>query len=311
VERVTDYGLSLLARIGIESFVALSAYVLLLLGRISFGQQGFFVIGAYAAGIATAVHGAPLLGGLAAGALAGTVAGALFGAPMARAQGLYFAAGSLAFGELVRVALLVFEYRAPVGPDLVGPAGADGFRGIRALFTSGIDIAWYVLGMYGLLAVVLVATVLGLRGRWGEAIRMIGEDEAAAATVGVPIRRVTVATVALAGGLAGLGGALFAHYATYVEPGHADVMLGVHSLAYGLLGGLGTPLGPILGVALDIGVLESFRFLSGYRMILFGGLVMLFLIVRPRGLLDEATVHRLGRLARRGGERTADGGVGR
>jgi branched-chain amino acid transport system permease protein len=311
VERVTDYGLSLLARIGIESFVALSAYVLLLLGRISFGQQGFFVIGAYAAGIATAVHGAPLLGGLAAGALAGTVAGALFGAPMARAQGLYFAAGSLAFGELVRVALLVFEYRAPIGPDLVGPAGADGFRGIRALFTSGIDIAWYVLGIYGLLAVVLVGTVLGLRGRWGEAIRMIGEDEAAAATVGVPIRRVTVATVALAGGLAGLGGALFAHYATYVEPGHADVMLGVHSLAYALLGGLGTPLGPILGVALDIGVLESFRFLSGYRMILFGGLVMLFLIVRPRGLLDEATVHRLGRLARRGGERTADGGVGR
>jgi branched-chain amino acid transport system permease protein len=311
VERVTDYGLSLLARIGIESFVALSAYVLLLLGRISFGQQGFFVIGAYAAGIATAVHGAPLLGGLAAGALAGTVAGAFFGAPMARAQGLYFAAGSLAFGELVRVALLVFEYRALVGADLVGPAGADGFRGIRALFTSGIDIAWYVLGMYGLLAVVLVATVLGLRGRWGEAIRMIGEDEAAAATVGVPIRRVTVATVALAGGLAGLGGALFAHYATYVEPGHADVMLGVHSLAYGLLGGLGTPLGPILGVALDIGVLESFRLLSGYRMIIFGGLVMLFLIVRPRGLLDEATVHRLGRLARRGGERTADGGVGR
>jgi branched-chain amino acid transport system permease protein len=117
--------------------------------------------------------------------------------------------------------------------------------------------------------------------------------------------------VALAGGLAGLGGALFAHYTTYVEPGHADVMLGVHSLAYGLLGGLGTPLGPILGVALDIGVLESFRFLSGYRMILFGGLVMLFLIVRPRGLLDEATVHRLGRLARRGAERTAGGGVGR
>jgi branched-chain amino acid transport system permease protein len=311
VERVTDYGLSLLARIGIESFVALSAYVLLLLGRISFGQQGFFVIGAYAAGIATAVHGAPLLGGLAAGALAGTVAGALFGAPMARAQGLYFAAGSLAFGELVRVALLVFEYRAAVGPDLVGPAGADGFRGIRALFTSGIHIGWYVLGIHGLLALVLVATVFTLRGRWGEAIRMIGEDEAAAATVGLPIRRVAVATMALAGGLAGLGGALFAHYATYVEPGHADVMLGVHSLAYGLLGGLGTPLGPILGVALDIGVLESFRLLSGYRMIIFGGLVMLFLIVRPRGLLDEATVHRLGRLARRGGERTADGGVGR
>lgn len=83
--------------------------------------------------------------------------------------------------------------------------------------------------------------------------------------------------------------------------GYADVMLGVHSLAYGLIGGLGTPLGPVIGVALDIGVLESFRFLSGLRMIIFGGLIVLFLIVRPRGLLDEATVHRLrARLGRHG-----------
>ncbi len=76
-------------------------------------------------------------------------------------------------------------------------------------------------------------------------------------------------------------------------------MLGVHSLAYGLIGGLGTPIGPIIGVAVDIGLLESFRVFSGLRMILFGGLVMLLLMVRPRGLLDEVTVHRLGRLLSR------------
>ncbi|MBI2468654.1 MAG: branched-chain amino acid ABC transporter permease [Candidatus Rokubacteria bacterium] len=285
-------------RIGIEAFVALSAYLLLLAGRISFGQQGFFGIGAYAAGIATALYGAPLPVGIAAGAAVAALGGALLALPLGRTRGLAFAAGTLAFGELVRIGLLAARWQVLVGADLVGPAGPDGFRGIRALFTGGTSLSTYTVAIYVSLALVLVGLHELLRSRWGEALRLIGEDEGLAAAVGVRIRRVTTLTLAGAGGLAGLGGALFAHYATYVEPGHADVMLGVHSLAYGLIGGLGTPLGPPLGVALDIGVLESFRFLQGYRMIIFGGLVMLFLVVRPRGLLDEMTVHRLTRRAR-------------
>ncbi len=293
---MSDYALSLLIRIGIEAFVALSAYLLLLAGRISFGQQGFFVIGAYAAGMATALYGAPLAAGLAVGALAGALAGALFAGFMARVRGLYFAAGTLAFAELARVALLTFHHQVAVGPDLVGPAGADGFRGIRALFTSGLPLGAFGAGLWALLALVVAGFVAFLGSRRGEAVRMIGDDEGTAAVLGVRVGRVTAAVIAAAGALAGLGGGLFAHYATYVEPGHADVMLGVHSLAYGLIGGLGTPLGPLLGVALDIGVLESSRALAGYRMIIFGGLVALFLIVRPRGILDERTVGRLGRL---------------
>lgn len=299
---MSDYLVSLLIRIAIESFVALSAYLLLVIGRISFGQQGFFVIGGYAAGIATALYGAPLAAGIAVGGLVGGLAGALFASVTAGARGIYFAAGSLAFGELVRVALLNFSYRAQVGPDLVGPAGADGFRGIRALFTGGVSVEAFMLWIWILLAVTFIGVALLLRSRWGEAMRMTGEDEEAAAALGVRVKSVAALTMAGAGVLAGVGGGLLAHYATYMEPGHADVMLGVHSLAYGFIGGLGTPLGPILGVAVDIGLLESFRFLAGYRMIIFGGLVMTLLAVRPRGLLDETAVHRLTRLfARREG----------
>jgi branched-chain amino acid transport system permease protein len=275
--------------------VALSAYLLLVTGRISFGQQGFFVIGAYAAGLATALYGAPLAGGIAAGALVAALGGAVFALPMAPTRGLGFAAGTLAFGELVRIGLLAFHHQVRVGPDLVGPAGADGFRGIRALFTSGTPLGAYALGIYALLALTLVALAALLRSRWGEVLRMIGEDEDLAAAVGIRVGRAKILSLAAAGALAGVGGGLFAHYATYVEPGHADVMLGVHSLAYGLIGGLGTPLGPPIGVAVDIGLLESFRVLESYRMILFGGLVMVLLVIRPRGLLDEVTVHRLTR----------------
>ena len=70
-------------------------------------------------------------------------------------------------------------------------------------------------------------------------------------------------------------------------------MLGVHSLAYALIGGLGTAFGPLLGVLIDIGLLESTRAFQGYRMIVFGGLVALLLVFRPRGLLDERLVHKL------------------
>lgn len=297
---MSEYAVSLLTRIGIEAFVALSAYLLLVTGRISFGQQAFFIVGAYAAGMATALYGAPLPVGIALGGLAGALGGALFAGPMARTRGLAFAAGSLAFGELTRVALLGLHYQVDIGlgrEHLVGPAGPDGFRGIRVLYTSGIAVSAYVAGVWTLLALTLLAIVLLLRSRWGEALRMVGEDEAAAATLGIRVRRVMRATIAAAAGLAGLGGGLFAHYATYVEPGHGDVMLGVHSLAYALIGGLGTPLGPLIGVTLDIGLLESFRFLAGYRMIIFGGLVMVFLVVWPRGLLDEVTVHRIARVA--------------
>ena len=76
-------------------------------------------------------------------------------------------------------------------------------------------------------------------------------------------------------------------------------MGGVPRLAYGLIGGLGTAFGPLVGVLIDIGFLESFRGLSHYRMIVFGGLVVALLILRPRGLLDEVAVNRIARLLQR------------
>src|SRR3990167_7025055 len=89
--------------------------------------------------------GAPLAVGIMVGAVAAGVAGALLSAVMAPAGGIYFAAGSLAVGELVRVALLSFHYQVPVGADLTGPAGADGFRGVRALFTGGGSVGAFML----------------------------------------------------------------------------------------------------------------------------------------------------------------------
>ena len=295
-----DHLVGVLSNIGVISFVALSAYLLLLTGEISFGQQAFFALGAYAAGIATALWQWPLWLGLVAGIGVGAVAAALVGLPTLRLHGFQFAIATLAFAEMVRILCELFRYRIVRHGEAIGPDGVNGFRDIRYVFENNLSAFEFMLIIYGLLAAVIAAFMLLERSRLGVAFRMIGADRALAALNGIAVDRLKLLAAALAGGLAGLGGGLYAHMTTYVEPAIFDVMLGVHSLAYGLIGGLGTALGPLLGVVIDIGLLESTRWFSGYRMIVFGGLVAFILIVRPRGILDEALVHRFGRMLRRG-----------
>lgn len=288
-----DHWVAVLSNIGVMAFLALSAYLLLLTGVISFGQQAFFAIGAYAAGIATAMWGWPLAPALAWGAAAGALAATLVGLPTLRLHGLYFAIATLAFAEMVRILFEMWRYQVALEGELVGPDGADGFRGIRYVFEHNIAPPEYLAIVCGLLGLALLGFLALECSRLGVIFRMIGEDAMLAELNGVDIRRYKVLAAGLAGALAGVGGGLYAHLTTYVEPRIFDVMLGVHGLAYGLIGGLGTSLGPLLGVAIDIGLLESVRAFAGYRMIVFGGLVALVLILRPRGLLDEAAVHWL------------------
>jgi len=306
-----DYLVSVLSNIGIVSFVALSAYLLLLTGEISFGQQAFFAIGAYAAGIATALWDWPLALALAWGALSAGAAALLVGIPTLRLHGLYFSIATLAFAEMVRILFELFRYQVPIDGELVGPNGADGFRNIRYIFDNNLEAHQFLLLIYALLAAALLGFMLLERSRTGVIFRMIGEDETLAGLQGISVAFHKVLAAGIAGALAGLGGGLYAHLTTYVEPRIFDVMLGVHSLAYGLIGGLGTAIGPLLGVLIDIGLLESVRALAGYRMIIFGGLVALLLIVRPRGLLDERAVHAIGGLWRQSRLRARRSKLGR
>lgn len=288
-----EHLIAVLTNVGIISFVGISAWLLLLVGRISFGQQAFFAVGAYGAGIATALWGLPLFAGLAFGALVGAAAALLLGLPTLRLHGLQFAIASLAFAEMVRILFELFRYRVEIDGFPAGPDGADGFREIRYIFEQDISTFQFLLLVWGLLAALVLAIAALERTRLGIAFRMVGEDEELAEMHGIAPVPVKLLAAALAGAIAGIGGGLYAHLTTYIEPRLFDVMLGVHALAYGLIGGLGTVFGPLLGAALDIGLLESTRWFEGYRMIVFGGLVAVLLILRPRGLLDEKLVHRL------------------
>jgi branched-chain amino acid transport system permease protein len=286
-----EYSVGVLTNIGLFSFLALSAYLLLIAGEMSFGQQAFFGVGAYTGGVLTAIYGVPLpLAALAAMA-SGALVALLIGLPTLRLRGLYFAMATLAAAEMARILFELLHFQREIGGELVGPDGTQGFRGIRWVFEKGVEPLEYLAIVYGLLFTVLVAFVRIERSHLGATLRSVGADPELAASLGVDVSRLKLGVAAAAGALAALGGVLYAHHNTYVEPRNFDIMLGVHSLAYALIGGLGTAFGPLLGVLVDLGLLEGTRVFQGYRMIVFGGLVAVLLVFRPRGLLDERAVH--------------------
>ena len=295
---LNDYLLTVISNIGMISLIAISAYILLITGEISFGQQAYFGISAYSGAIATTLWGWPFWVALLFGSLLAGIAAGLVSALTVRISGLYFSISTLAFSEMVRLSLLKFSYQKEIDGELLGPNGAEGFGGIRSVFDNNISVFQYTLLIYFILFLVITCLFFIERSGLGMIFRMICQDPMLTRVHGInPVNYKVIAAV-LAGFIAGLGGMLYAHSFTFIEPQIFNVMLGVHSLAYGLIGGLVTVFGPLIGVALDIGFLESIRVIHGYRMIVFGGLVAIMLILMPRGFLDEKRVYRL-RLALR------------
>ncbi|MED5408296.1 MAG: branched-chain amino acid ABC transporter permease [Pseudomonadota bacterium] len=294
-----EYVLTVVSNIGMISLIALSAYLLLITGEISFGQQAFFGISAYAGAVASTLWGWPFWLALLFGSILAALAAGLVGVLTLRISGMYFSIATLAFAEMVRLSLYKLTYQIEVDGELIGPNGAEGFGEIRWIFDHDISVLEYTIMIYGVLFLVLIFLVLIERSRLGMIFRMLGEDPLLTRTLGLDPVRYKVAAAVLAGFIAGLGGTLYAHSFTYIEPQIFNVMLGVHSLAYGLIGGLGTVLGPLIGVAIDIGFLESIRIFQGYRMIVFGGLVAVMLIFMPRGILDEDRIYRIKAVTRK------------
>lgn len=300
-DQVFEMGIGLASDMAIMSLLALSAFLLLVVGRISFGQQAFFGIGAYASAMASTAAQWSLAPALAAGCVAGALAALALGLPTLRLSGLQYSVATLAFAEMLRIALQgwVWQWTSADG-SLVGPNGLDGFRDIRWLLENDVSAGEFLALAAGALAVVLLVLALLARRRVGVALRMIGHDDTLAAAAGVPVARLRLAAATAAGALGALAGGLYAHRTTYIEPALFDPMLGVHAVGYALIGGLGTVFGPLLGVMLDLGLLDATRVFAGWRMVVFGGLIALFLRWRPRGLLDENLVHWLAqRFARR------------
>ncbi len=295
-----EYVNSLLIQTGFHILLGLSVYTVARTGQISFGQQGFYAIGAYLSGIATTLWGFPLLQALLLGTVVSAFVGFLVGFPTLRVRGLYLAIATFAFAEIVRLSLNKLYYTRIVDDVEVGPVGPEGFRHISYFNDHG-----WTTGDVALLVGVIVCAVLALyavieRSRLGATMRAVGGDELAASMVGIRIVWVKVGAFTIGASVAGLAGGLYAHYTTFLSPLAFGLSLAVIAVAYVLVGGLGSFLGPVVGVVFFLLRTEGLRFLGEYRMIIYCMIVVLMMNVRPHGLIDDAVVHRVKRFVRPG-----------
>lgn len=294
-----EYLAAVASIIGIHILLGVSVYLVAITGQLSFGQQGFYAIGAYLAGIGTAIWGLHLVPALLFGMTVAGVVGFLVGFPALRVKGLYLGIATFGFGEIVRLVFLNVRYTKMVGTRLVGPNGAEGFRHVSYIYEGGYTQTQYLGVIY--LAVALVAAGVHLleRSKLGAKFRAVEEDEVAAAMAGINVTAVKVLAFTLSGFVAGLGGALFVHYSTYIDHDMVALPLAVAAVTYAMIGGLGSYWGAILGAVMLISLTEGLRFLQEFRLIIYGALIIVTMVFRPRGLIDEAFVLRLRALSRR------------
>lgn len=282
------YFVTILTVAALNSILALSVYLTLATGQFSLSQVGFWAIGAYGAAMLTTLWGWPLLPALALPAFACFFIGLALGYPCLRVRGIYLALATLGFSECVRIFFLNFEYQTGVGGRLLGPQGVLGFRNVAVLTQP-----WHVFLILFILMVLLFAIE---RSRYGLALSAIQEDETAAAAAGIDPVRAKLIAFALGAAVAAIGGGAYATYMSFITSNDFDFHLTMLAVLFVGAGGIGTMFGPVFGAMLLTLLPEFIRPLQEYRMIVFGLLVTLIILVRPRGMIDEGVVRWVSRL---------------
>jgi branched-chain amino acid transport system permease protein len=260
------YG-SVIYGLGVNAILGLSMYVVLALGQLSLGQAAFMGIGAYTSALLTLKLGVPFPLVLVAAMILPALAAFVIGIPTLRLTGVYLAIATIGLAEVLRVVYL--------NTDAVG--GAMGLSGIPEKASFPV--------IFGLLLVVLVGLQLALRSKVGRAFEAIREDEDAARVVGINVWGYKLGAIVVSAALAGLAGALNAHYSSFIGPNEYGFETAVSILSFAVLGGVSTPLGPVLGAFVLTALPEVLRPLHDFRLVFNGLIIVLVVIFLPKGML--------------------------
>ncbi|MCA1980392.1 MAG: branched-chain amino acid ABC transporter permease [Calditerrivibrio sp.] len=269
-----DYVMQVATNTGINIIMVLGLNLITgVTGQLSLGHAAFMSIGAYSSAILSTSLGAPFIVSLVTGTLTGAIFGAILGIPILRLRGDYLAISTLGFGEIIRVILL--------NTDLVG--GALGIYNIpdsTNIYIVFIAVAFAIFFMYRL-----------EKSRHGMAIKSIREDEIASEMMGINIARYKIISFTIGSGFAALGGTLYAHFMTYINPVDFGFMKSIEQLCMLVLGGMGSIFGAVAGTIVLSTIPEFLRFASEYRMLTYGIVLILMMIFRPQGLFGKIKVN--------------------
>ena len=248
-------------------------------GQISLCNSSFMAIGAYATTYLSVKLGLSYWVALPAAGVISAISGFLLGFPALRLRGFYLAVVTLGFLEVSQILI----------EQLPGITG--GVRGISsprpALFghTLSSDLSFY----YVILAITLLTLWCAyslLRSPTGRAFEAIRSSEAAAQTLAVPLAQTKLAAFVISAFFAGIGGGLFASLVGFIDPLEFGVWTSVRHVVFIVVGGLGSITGSVLGALVLTVLPEVLRAFKEYQEFVFGGLLLVVLIVLPHGLVS-------------------------
>lgn len=256
-------------------------------GLISIAHPIFYAIGAYASALLAKDLGVPVVLALFAGAAIAALASIILALPSLRVSGDYLLIASIGFQ------LGVLE----IIKNLQWMGGAGGLSNIPGILPPGTP----KLVFAAIAVVVALFATWSVRqiahGPFGRALSAMRDDELAFAALGRNAMRIKVSTFALGSALAGFAGALYAHYFRFVTPEQFGILASAAMLTMVVVGGLRSTWGPVVGAVLlqALPQLITFldlptRWLGPLQGLLFTGLVLVFMVVRPQGLVPATRI---------------------
>jgi branched-chain amino acid transport system permease protein len=284
-----EYLLHILILIGIYVILAESLNLIVgYTGLLSIAHAAFYGVGAYVAALMALNLGSPFLVNIICAVMITGLLGALVGIPSLRIKDHYFVIATFAFQ------IIVFSIMNNMVAFTGGPMGLPGIP-------QPVIFGWVISSHIEFLFLVSAFAVLVfwvcnciIKSPFGRVLMAIREDEVFTLAAGKNVAAYKVAVFAIGSGLAAIAGALYAHYISFIDPTSFTVMESIFILSVVIIGGAGSLWGPVVGAVLLVMLPEVLRFVgmpssiaANMRQILYGGLLVVFMMWRPQGLVGK------------------------
>lgn len=285
-EVINNVGIFILMGLGLNIVVGFA-------GLLDLGYVAFFAIGAYTMGALTTQSELGLAGmsfwsALPIAIAASVMAGIILGVPVLRMRGDYLAIVTLGFGEMIRI-LALSDFLSPI----IG--GAQGILKIPKARIGGLEFVAPEQLYYVILAGCLIAAFVSWRlrdSRLGRQWMAMREDEDVAQAMGIDLVQTKLLAFAIGAAFSGMSGAIFASKLSSIFPHSFNLLISINVLSLIILGGMGSLPGVVVGALVLVGLPELLREFAEYRLLMYGALLILMMIVRPEGFWPEETRRR-------------------
>ncbi len=251
-------------------------------GLLDLGYAAFYLVGAYSYALLNYHFGFGFWSVLGVGAGLAAMFGIILGFPVLRLRGDYLAIVTLGFGEILRLIMENWN-EFSFGPSGIANIPRPGLFGID------MNIEQSTIYMYFLMIAMSLFTIFVVNrlqdSRIGRAWLALREDEVACQAMGIDKRKTKLMAFALGATWAGFAGVIFAAKTTFINPASFTLWESINILCVVVLGGMGSIVGVIVGAFVLILLPEYLRFLSEYRILAFGAVLVVMMVFRPGGII--------------------------